>query len=480
MKRLTTFLLLGILLFSPLRPAWAAEMNSDEMNVLVEQSTLVIQLKQKLAQMQYRYTLFEANLGNAEKNLEEATTTIENLTLIIANLDEQIQDAERQTLNVKSQKESKKMEIEEIQVKIQNLEAELAEQKEIVSSLMTLLYVKRGTYYSDGSVNAVKVLASPNSVSQTLQEMTYLDLMEQENQDHMDAVSQLSKEVAQSWNEIRIKQKELSHLDEDLAQELEELNLEKAHQQEVLEETKSEKSILEAILSSSDERKEDLESEIRIYQTNVASLEEKLAQANTLLSEDQKATLAQIQSDMQSDFSVEDSSQALNLDWPVSPAKGLSAFFHDSGYQGTFGVDHYALDIRANQGTEIHAPADGVVQNIVFDPNSTRYAYITIAHRMGVTTLYGHISSPAVSIGDYVFRDQVIGYTGAMPGTPGSGARTTGPHLHFEVWQDGIRVDPLKYLPLEEISMDTIPEEYLDQIQAALEDQMKELKEQLE
>lgn len=480
MKKLTTLLLLSLLLFAPLRPAQAEEMSSEQMNVLVEQSTLLIQIKQKLAQMQYRYTLFEANLGNAQKNMDEATITIENLTQIIANLDEQIQDAENQTLNVKSQKESKKMDIEEVQVQIQALEAELAEQKEIVSSLMTLLYVKRGTYYSGNNVNAVKVLASPQSVSQTLQELTYLDLMEEENQAHMNRVSELSEQVTQSWGTLHTKQKELNQLDEDLAQELTQLKTEREHQQDILDETSAEKTVLEAILSNSDERKEDLESEISIYQSNVSSLEEKLSQADSLLSEDQKTVLAQIQADMEADFSVEDSSEAVDLDWPVSPKKGLSAFFHDSGYQGTFGVDHYALDIRANQGTEIHAPADGVVQNIVFDPNSTRYAYITIAHRMGVTTLYGHISAPAVSIGDFVFRDQVIGYTGAMPGTPGSGARTTGPHLHFEVWQDGIRVDPLKYLPLEEISMDGIPEEYLDQIQAALEEQMKDLQEQLD
>ena len=42
-----------------------------------------------------------------------------------------------------------------------------------------------------------------------------------------------------------------------------------------------------------------------------------------------------------------------------------------------------------------------------------------------------------------VLRGQVLGKTGAMPGTPGAGVRTTGPHLHFEVWQDGVRVDPL-------------------------------------
>ena len=42
----------------------------------------------------------------------------------------------------------------------------------------------------------------------------------------------------------------------------------------------------------------------------------------------------------------------------------------------------------------IYAPADGIVFSVVFDKTSTKYAYIMIAHRKGVMTLYGHISEP--------------------------------------------------------------------------------------
>jgi len=240
-----------------------------------------------------------------------------------------------------------------------------------------------------------------------------------------------------------------------------------------LDELNCEKSILESMLASSDDNKEELESQIRIYQSNIDMMEKSLAETNSGLSSEQQTLIAQIQADLVANYGTAEASGFLDLNWPVSPSMGLSAFFHDGGYREAFGVDHYALDIKVKQGSEIYAPADGVVQDVVYDPESTRYAYITIAHRMGVMTLYGHISSPAVAIGDFVTRGQMIGLSGGNPHTVGSGARTTGPHLHFEVWQDGVRVDPLYYLPLGEISMDTLSSDYASKIQDALEVQIK-------
>lgn len=451
-----------------------AEASGDVMNQVVEQNSILLQLKEKLAQIQYRYTLLKDNVDTAKQNLEDSTAAITNMQAVLANLDAQIKDTGRQGLNVKSQKESKKMELETLEKDAEGLSEQLEDQKKAVASLTTLLYVKRDVYYDDnGGINPVKVLASPDTVSETLQKMTYMKLVEAQNQTEMAKVTDLSSALAGKWDEIRVKQGELDSLDSKLTTDLANLKNERDNQQALLDETMGEKNILEAMLATTDGTEGDLESQIRIYQSNIDMIEKNLTEQGGLLSDDQKTTVAHIQEDMAASYSTEEASQFLQLDWPVSPALGISAFFRDGGYVALFGVDHYAVDIRQKQGSEIHAPADGVVQNVIFDPNSTRFAYIMIAHRMGVMTLYGHISSPAVAIGDYVTRGQLIGYTGGDPHTIGSGARTTGPHLHFEVWQDGVRVDPLKYLPLDQLNMKDLPAEYMQQIQNALEAQIK-------
>lgn len=129
--------------------------------------------------------------------------------------------------------------------------------------------------------------------------------------------------------------------------------------------------------------------------------------------------------------------------WPVIGK--ISAGFMNAAYERFFGVPHRGVDIVVGQGSPVFAASDGIVF-LARDGGETGYSYLLIGHRDGYATLYGHLSSFAVSNGEEVTAGQMIGLSGATPGTHGAGPMTTGAHLHFELIRNGTHMDPLTVL----------------------------------
>jgi len=103
---------------------------------------------------------------------------------------------------------------------------------------------------------------------------------------------------------------------------------------------------------------------------------------------------------------------------------------------------HYGIDINAPHGARVVAADAGTVIASSYDSGYGHY--IVVSHgsnRLGsnVTTLYAHLSSRGVKVGDNVAKGDTIGRVGST-GT------STGPHLHFEVSINGSRVNPVRYL----------------------------------
>jgi len=98
---------------------------------------------------------------------------------------------------------------------------------------------------------------------------------------------------------------------------------------------------------------------------------------------------------------------------------------------------HKGIDISTRIETPIVAPADGVVASTGQDHAMGKM--ITLNHGYGLKTRFGHASKILVKSGQYVKRGQKI----ALVGNSG---RTTGPHLHYEVYLNGLPVNPLRYI----------------------------------
>jgi len=116
----------------------------------------------------------------------------------------------------------------------------------------------------------------------------------------------------------------------------------------------------------------------------------------------------------------------------TSPIKGEITQTYDSKEK------HFAIDIAVNKDTPVKAVADGTV---IFKGFTADTGYvILIEHNQGFISIYKHNASLYKEQGDLVKSGEVIASAGS------TGSFSTGPHLHFELWNDGYPVNPINYI----------------------------------
>ncbi len=125
----------------------------------------------------------------------------------------------------------------------------------------------------------------------------------------------------------------------------------------------------------------------------------------------------------------------------VMPTKGI--FTSNFGYR--WGVLHAGIDLANSIGTPIYAVSDGVV--IEAGPAAGYGALVKLRHADGTVTLYGHVNTTLVGVGQRVMAGDQIA-------TMGNRGNSTGPHLHFEVLLGGTeRIDPVPWLAKRGLSV---------------------------
>ena len=120
-----------------------------------------------------------------------------------------------------------------------------------------------------------------------------------------------------------------------------------------------------------------------------------------------------------------------NYGYRLDPITGRSSF-------------HTGVDIIAGPGTSVMAAAGGKVS---FSGWMAEYGQVVeVDHDNGLTSRYAHLSRSLVKVGDVVMKGQLLAQVGAT-------GRATGPHLHFEVREKGIPLNPNKFLALDKKDM---------------------------
>ncbi len=341
------------------------------------------------------------------KQQEDQVLNLENQIVLLEN---RIKEKELRAEAVKMQIDILTLELQSLNRQITRQEGKITTQKALVSDL-----IRRIRQADD--VNTLHVFLSRPSLSSYFQ--------------NVEEISKLQGDLTQQLE--RIIQEKANLQNDKILREAKRMDLEE--QKKLLAE---EQFMLEMERSS----KESLLAETNAKQDEFSRVIDELRQQNQSTSEE----IYRIEKELKDKLDAIDRALASGetlLMWPV-PVKKITSTFHDPTYPFRNLFEHPGIDLRAGVGTPIKAAGGGYV---AWTKTGKSYGnYVMIVHAGGLATLYAHLSKFNAQAGTYVERGDIIGYTGGMPGTPGAGL-STGPHLHFEVRQDGIPVDPMGFLP---------------------------------
>lgn len=393
LKWLITFLSVVIILM-PHKVVMSSEL--DDLNR---------QIQEKQEQMKKIEAQVEVYKKNIEQKQNETVTLANQLSILQSRLaktelDIRIAEVQIDQLN---------LEISSLNIVIKEKQVVVEKQRDILAQLIKNLNIH-------DQKNYLGVILGSQSFSDYFNQIQYLEDI---NHDLSQTLRKIrtEKEQLQLKQDIAVKKKDLV---EKLKKTLEE-------RQVSLEENKLAKDYLLVQTKSSENK----------FKLLLAQLRQEYSQF------DQEVATLQRQIEKKIAAAEELGTGPLALSWPVDPSPGITAYFHDPTYPFRYLFEHPGIDVRAKQGTPIEATASGYVAWV---RSSRLYGNnVMIVHREGLATLYAHLSQIAAKEDTFIKRGDIIGLSGGMPGTPGAGF-STGPHLHFEVRDNGLPVDPLGYL----------------------------------
>ena len=446
--------------------------SADQLNLLEGDNAEIVQtvqkrLKKKLKDGTYFILGIEGRIKNTQGELSILKDNEQQLRARIRESKTRVRDLQSQLENLGAliSSNAEKMNAVKLQIaRYENSIANLNEDKRrmekilnerlrSLNSVVNSYYLQTNAFFSEqDNPKLLAFLAADETSGEILQQQGYLLYLRDAGEELGATILKTQNELDQKQTQIEAQQSAVSDLREMLLREQKDLLETQASKRRLIDETQGKQAIYETLLELSKKEIEQVGVQIERLKENYAFFEEKLK------------TLGKLP-DARLDF---DAATALSgamtaLAWPVSPALGLTAFFQDSEYKKALGVEHNAVDIRLSQGSRVRAAADGVVSKVA--DNGFAYSYIIISHPENILTLYGHMTEILVKEGEIVRQGGVIGLSGGIPGTKGAGWLTTGAHLHFEVFKDWKQVDPLPYLPLEYLSLQDIPEKYLQNLE---------------
>ena len=314
------------------------------------------------------------------------------------------------------------LEIDKVELEIKHTREEIVlSEKEIVRSKDMIAVVLRELYTFD-EAGPVEVLFGNEVFSEFFDQVQYLETLQDDLSSTLERIETLNAQLKTQEEQQATRKERLVGMRQDLERTQRRLESEQRAKDVLLASAEQSEAQFRVLVR-------ELQEERQYIQSQVFRLQEEL---NRRIEE----------GDLDEEV-IEELTGPTILSWPVQDPI-ITAIFHDPTYPFKHLFQHSGVDMAVPQGSTLRAAGPGYVAWA----KSTSRGYgnhIMIVHSNGIATLYAHLSQMNVVADQFVQRGEVIGKTGGLPGTPGAGL-STGPHLHFEVREDGIPVDPYLYL----------------------------------
>ncbi len=337
----------------------------------------------------------------------EAQTSLQNQLVLLEN---RVTEKQLSIQRTRAQIELANLELQRVKTQIEIERQTLARREAALGGILAEIQ-------DAGAVGEFEAFIARPSLSDYFTRMEELKRVENDLTEATKAVKQTKAELEEKRKEVESYRESLQERARQLEKEQEELEREQAAKTSLLAETSEQEAEFQRILYELRQQKQQEANDIaeleRRIKDKLDAVDEALARGDLLLS------------------------------WPVRPDR-ITARFHDKSYPFRKLFEHPGVDIAVPMGTPVRAAAGGYV---AFNRRGKQYGnYVMVVHPGGVATVYAHLSRFVAKPDTYIERGDIIGYSGGKPGDPGAGL-STGPHLHFEMRQDGIPVDPMPYLP---------------------------------
>jgi len=380
------------------------------------------------AELRRQLQELEQQRNAARAQLRESQNLLEGVRAEIADLLEIMRDYSQRIMDAYADLEEIEIVLLETELRMIYAEIELAEARADRDAQEALFRTRLRAMHEQGPVGYLEVLFQSTSISDFLVRL-----------EHVRAISQFDQEILETMQaaEARVE----NTIDElvRLQASFERLQGERQAAFAALEEAQDANAAMLASMYE-DEEQAQLLFELQRYEEQAINELFGIVAVQLRAAEDEEARQRR-----EAELQRQREEQAARLatlnnfdgdfQWPTPTSHDISSPF---GWRTIFGrrEHHYGVDIRLPTGSRIVAAADGYVRFSGY--NSGFGNFIIIDHCSVYSTLYAHNSLNRVQAGQRVTRGQHIADVGST-------GRSTGPHLHFEIRRNGVRVNPMQY-----------------------------------